>query len=185
MLFTHDTNKVAVNIISRNYSETWGSKLARICVCIYLPLQRSHSWSLRRTSDRNEVLIPRDCHQRCNHKISMCVSACLPMRFRGFVPGNDENGSCTGLNSPRADSTGGLNAGSRTHSHTVNVYVDAYCTALPSFCSHIHQHHSISKVQSSVICDTEINLNTSADSGISTVVVFCLNYNIVLKRSVD
>lgn len=143
-------------------------------MCIYLLLQRSHSWSLRRTSDRNVVLIPRDCRQHCNHNISTCVLACLPMRFRGFVPGNDESGSCTGLDSSRADSAGGLNAGSRTRSHTVNVCVDAYCTALPGFCSHIHQHHNISKVQSSVICDTETNLNTSADSGISTVSSCCV-----------
>lgn len=145
-----------------------------MCVCIYLLLQQSHSWSLRRTSERNVVLIPRDCHQRCNHNISRCVLACLPMRFRGFVPGNDESGSCAGLNSPRADSAGGLNARSRTHFHTVNVCVDAHCTGLPGFSSHIHQHHNISKVQSSVICDTETNLSTSADSGISTVSCCCV-----------
>lgn len=83
--------------------------------------------------------------------------------FNGFVPGNDKSGSCTGLNSPRADSARGLNAGSSTHAHTVNVCVDANCTTVPGFSSHIHQNHNISKVQFPIICDSETNLNTWTD----------------------
>lgn len=37
----------------------------------HLLLQQSHLLFLRQNSDQNVALIPQDCHQRCNHSISV------------------------------------------------------------------------------------------------------------------
>lgn len=103
-------------------------ELSRTCLWCNLLLQQSRLLFLRQNSDQIGPLIPQDCHQHCNHSISIPgvhVHSHLLRWFKSFVPRNDESGPCTGLNSPRADSTRGLNARSRTLAHAVNVCVDA------------------------------------------------------------
>lgn len=94
------------------------------------------------------------------------------------VPGNDEGSACAGLNtSPCTDSTWGLNARQRDPRQAVHIHVNAHCTALPVFSSHVHQHHNIAKVQSSIICHSEIHLHTWTNT---TIIIITTLITIVL-----
>lgn len=164
-----------------------------VCVLIHLLPWQSHLLFSGQSFAQNAELILQGCHLHCNHTTSftgvhLAVLPCMLMEFEVFVcvPGNDEGSTCACLNSSCADSTRGSNARRRSHGQTVDICVNAYCTALPVFSAHVHQHYNIPKVQSSIICHTEIHLSTWTNTiiiSITIITVILLLLMVLLNSS--
>lgn len=155
-----------------------------VCVCLWkllrnLLLLQSHLLSSRQSFAQKAELILQDCHLHCSKRSNVqfhiwkCYHVCWTVCRHSLsvfvrLPANDEGSACAGLNtSSCTDSTWGLNARWRDLCQTVNVCINAYCTALPVFTSHVHQHHNIPKVQSSIFCHRELHLETPSSSSLA------------------
>lgn len=78
------------------------------------------------------------------------------------------------MNSSCTDSTWCLDARGRSCGQTPDVRVNTDGTALSVLSSHVHQHYNIPKMQSSIICLTEIHLNTLTRTVITTIILTLL-----------